>query len=247
MSARVEPEVGLVPERDFRSTMTALRSAQKGSRGVSAYSVHINRPAGRCLAAVAALVGMSANAVTLLSGGLSLASVTLLAVGPRSWGTGVLVALGMLLGFALDSADGQLARLQGTGSAAGEWLDHVVDCAVKLAIHSAVLVGWYVHGERDGILLIPLGFQLTAVVLFFGGILAAKLHEHRGRAGGVQAARQGPLRSAIVLLPADHGMLCLVFLLWGWPRAFTLLYIVLFVGNVALLGAMSRNWLRELS
>ena len=57
--------------------------------------------------------------------------------------TGVVVSLLLILGYALDSADGQLARLLGGGTPEGEWLDHVIDSAKLATIHLAVLVSLY--------------------------------------------------------------------------------------------------------
>ena len=48
-----------------------------------------------------------------------------------------------MLGYALDSADGQLARLRGGGSLTGEWLDHVIDSFKISTLHLAVLVMAY--------------------------------------------------------------------------------------------------------
>ena len=71
----------------------------------------------------------------------------------------------------------------GGGSAAGEWLDHVVDCAKITALHTAVLIAFYRHFDlpaADGWLLVPLGFQLAAVLIFFGGLLTDKLKPKAG-------------------------------------------------------------------
>ena len=66
--------------------------------------------------------------VTVVSACFTFAGIVLLAVVPPTAINGLVVAL-MVLGDALDSADGQLARLRGGGSTVGEWLDHVIDCA----------------------------------------------------------------------------------------------------------------------
>ena len=72
------------------------------------------------------------------------------------------------LGFAFDSADGQLARLKGGGSPAGEWLDHVVDSARHLLFHLAVLIGVFRFTDVDEVvLIIPLAFGVVSSVRFF--------------------------------------------------------------------------------
>lgn len=162
------------------TALLELRTAQKSAKGVSLYSRYVNRPAGRCLAAVSHALGLSPNQVTLVSAVFSFAAVAVVALGEPSWGQGAAVWAGLAVGFAFDSADGQLARLRGGGSAAGEWLDHVVDCAKITALHSAVLIAFYRHPGHFGVtddawLLVPLGFQFAAVVTFFGGLLTEKL------------------------------------------------------------------------
>ena len=52
------------------------------------------------------------------------------------------MSLLLATGYALDSADGQLARLKGGGRPAGEWLDHTVDMAKTVMLHGAVLIAW---------------------------------------------------------------------------------------------------------
>ncbi|MFP3386663.1 CDP-alcohol phosphatidyltransferase family protein, partial [Tritonibacter sp. SIMBA_163] len=81
------------------------------------------------------------------------------------------------VGYAFDSADGQLARLRGGGTPAGEWLDHVVDSIKTTALHLAVLIGWYRHYDVTDVrlLLIPIGFTLVASVFFFVQIVTDQL------------------------------------------------------------------------
>ncbi|MFD7609930.1 CDP-alcohol phosphatidyltransferase family protein [Streptomyces sp. NPDC059828] len=229
------------------SALTRLKSAQKSAKGVSLYSRFVNRPAGRYLAAGAYRMGLTPNQVTLISAGFSFAAVLVVAFAQPTWAVGFLVWLGLAVGFAFDSADGQLARLRGGGSAAGEWLDHVVDCAKLTALHTAVLIAFYRHPGHfgtaaDGWLLVPLGFQLAAVVTFFGGLLTEKL---KPKAGPGQGAGPSTVR-AVALLPVDHGVFCLVFLLLG-GGAFRWVYTGLAVAAALFLVAFLAKWFRELS
>ncbi|WP_338673494.1 CDP-alcohol phosphatidyltransferase family protein [Streptomyces sp. SCSIO 30461] len=230
------------------SALTRLKSAQKSAKGVSLYSRFVNRPAGRYLAAGAYRVGLTPNQVTLISAAFSFAAVLTVALARPGWGVGLLVWLGLAVGFAFDSADGQLARLRGGGSAAGEWLDHVVDCAKLTALHIAVLIAFYRYPEHfgtssDGWLLVPLAFQLAAVVTFFGGLLTEKL---KPKAAPGQGAGPSTLR-AVALLPVDHGVFCLVFLLLGGGVAFRWAYTGLGVAAALFLAAFLAKWFRELS
>ena len=126
--------------RSISSAMSRLKQAQKSSKGAPIYSVAINRPVGRLFAAVAFRLGMTPNQVTAVSATFTFVGIAVLAVAPPYWWVGVLVSVLLAIGYALDSADGQLARLRGGGSLTGEWLDHIVDSAKELSLHLAVLV-----------------------------------------------------------------------------------------------------------
>lgn len=231
------------------TALLELRTAQKSAKGVSLYSRFVNRPVGRYLAAGSHGIGLTPNQVTLVSAVFSFAAVTALAVGKPSWDLGIAVWAALAVGFAFDSADGQLARLRGSGSAAGEWLDHVVDCAKITALHTAVLISFFRYPEHYGIpeeawLLVPLGFQFSAVVTFFGGLLTEKLKPRP--APGSAAPAPSTLR-AVALLPVDHGMFCLVFLLLGGGSWFRWTYTALGVASVLFLLAFLTKWFRELT
>ncbi|MFP8964495.1 CDP-alcohol phosphatidyltransferase family protein [Streptomyces nanhaiensis] len=236
----------------FRYAVGELAAAQKSARGVSLYSRYVNRPAGRLLAAAAYGARMSPNQVTAASAVSTFTGVALIALLPPSHALALGVFAALVTGFALDSADGQLARLTRRGSAAGEWLDHVVDCAKMLALHMAVLVSFHRHfGFSDPVyLLIPLGFQFAAVTVFFGGVLTEQLKRNaRAAGGGVTAAppaAPSTLRS-VALLPVDYGLLCAVFLFLGSRELFLVLYCALLAAHLLFLPAFLAKWYRELS
>ncbi len=233
----------------FGAALSELRGAQKTAKGVSLYSRHINRPAGRILAAAACRAGLTPNQVTLVSAAFSFSAVAAVAVFPPSWPLALAVWAGLVVGFAFDSADGQLARLRRVSSPAGEWLDHVVDCAKITALHAAVLVSFYRFFDLPGPgwLLLPLGFQLAAVLIFCGGLLTDKLKPKPAAAAPAPpAAAPSPLR-AVALLPVDYGVFCLVFLTLGSERVFLGAYTVLAAVHGLFLAAFMAKWFRELS
>lgn len=214
------------PGETVADTVRRLAGAQKGAHGAPAYSRFVNRPLGRVLAALAFHRGLTPDAVTAMSAACSVTALAAVALAPHRWWVGVLVALGLALGYALDSADGQLARLRGGGSPAGEWLDHMVDAGKTVSLHLAVLVGLFRAGDLDDRwLLVPVAFAIADVVYFFAMLLNEAL---RGRAGAVtraqpSAGRAGVARS-LVLLPTDYGTLCLTFALLGSTPAFLGVY-----------------------
>jgi phosphatidylglycerophosphate synthase len=237
---------GMVGTMSYGAALDRLRSAQKSAKGVFLYSRYVNRPLGRRLAAAAYRAGLTPNQVTVLSAVCSGAGLAAVALAPPSWTLGVAVYAALVLGFALDSADGQLARLRGTSSPVGEWLDHVVDCAKITALHTVVLISFYRHFDLPdpAWLLVPPLFQLAAVLVFFGGLLTDKLRP--ARPAHLPAPRPSTLR-AVALLPIDYGVLCVVFVLLGHETAFRYGYAALCAVYVLGCAAFLAKWFRELS
>lgn len=234
----------------YRRNLEALLRAQKPSRGTAAYSRFVNRPAARRVAAAAHAAGLTPNTATAISAAFSAAGVFLLALARPSWVVGIAVAILLALGFLMDSVDGQLARLRGGGSAAGEWLDHNVDCVKITALHLAVLISWYRFPpvDSEARLLLPLGFQVIDLVVFFGFVmmpLIRRVHAARPAQDPAERGPEHPLRTWLIL-PTDYGTFCWMFVLLGWPAGFFTAYALLFAINAAILPLIVRRWWREL-
>lgn len=237
---------GMSMQRGFAKALHDLAVAQKKPRGVSLYSRYVNRPAGRVVAAAAFKFRLSPNQLTIASALVTAAGIVVFVSAEPDLMRSVLVAILFVLGFALDSADGQLARLTGQGSIAGEWLDHVVDAVKILAVHSGVLAVGYLYWDLDAqLLLVPLGFQIVGMTIFIGGELARLLDGTDSEEGSI-TTRPSPIR-AIALLPADFGILALTFAIAGSAAAFMTVYTVLFVINAGILALLSVKWYRALS
>lgn len=245
------------PERSrprYRASLQQLLSAQKSAQGAPAYSRFVNRPLGRRLAAAAHVLGLTPNQVTATSAAVTGSAVLVVALAPSAWWKGLLVTLLLVLGYALDAADGQLARLRGGGSLVGEWLDHVVDAAKVATLHLAVAVGAFRTFDPvpGAWLLLPLLFSAVGSTWFFTVIL----NDHLRRASGVrdgqatvtagEARQHSPLR-ALASAPADYGVHCLVFVLLGWPLAFQWAYGALALAFTALAAASFVAWFRQVS
>ena len=209
-------------------TFARLRGAQKGrAKGAPAYSVYVNRPVGRLLAVVAYRLGLTPNQVSLVSALFTFSGIA-------------------ALEYAWDSADGQVARLRGGGSLAGEWLDHFVDALKISSLHSAVFVGLtHVEGLATAWLAVPLVFAVVANTTFFGMILNDLLKGKRGVASAHSEGGGGNLRS-ILLLPTDFGILVLSCVVWGWPSVFVVVYGQLLVACAAFLLLAAVKWFRDM-
>jgi phosphatidylglycerophosphate synthase len=240
------------PAESYRDVLRRLRSAQKpAGRGAPAYSIYVNRPIGRRIAAVAFRLGLTPNQVTAASAAFSLVAIALLALVPSSWALGALIAVLLAAGYAFDSADGQLARLRGGGSAAGEWLDHVVDAVKVVALHSAVLIAaarFLVPADQRGWLLLPIAFTIVNSVSFAVFLLNDLLRAARLRTETTAVIRGGstPLR-ALLGLPTDYGLLIWVFVLLGSPVLFLGAYGLLLLASTAYLVLALPKWFRDMS
>lgn len=216
----------------YREALAGLGAAQKSNYGVPAYSRFVNRRLGRYLAAAACSIGLSPSQVTLISAAASGTGIVLLATVPPSLASGLWVTLALVVGYALDAADGQLARLTRAGSMAGEWLDHSIDAAKISALHLAVLIGLYRFADvtTDRWYLVPIAFELVAVARFSSMLLIDQLRRSVGFDVGAGQRGTTLLRSCAVLV-IDYGLLCLLFVTWGRSELFLVLYALLCVGN----------------
>ncbi len=232
----------------YRDALRRLRSHQKTSKGAPAYSRFINRRLGRQFAALAFSLGMTPNQVTSLSAVCTFSAILAIPFAGASFLHGAAISAGLLLGYGLDSADGQLARLRGGGSPAGEWLDHVLDSIKTATIHIAVLLHLYRRDTVDEVyLLVPLSFAVVANVWFFTVILTGQLRERRPPlAEGESAALPAPVLRSILVLPTDYGLLCLIFVVLSMTSVFLSLYGLLLAGCLLFLVAALPTWFREM-
>lgn len=233
----------------WKEVVSALRGAQKSNRNAPAYSRWINRPLGRVFAAMAYKLGLTPNGVTGLSALLTFTGIGLLGSGSPSWLLGITVGALLILGYALDSADGQVARLRGGGSLAGEWLDHVVDSVKVVSLHLAIVLLWFRSlGDWPVVsTLVPLGFMVEASVMFFAIIVTDLLLRNAGAKKVTLASEEARPSTFTSLLgiPADYGLLCLSFLFLGWFEVWRWFYALLMVANVLILLAQSVRWYRR--
>jgi phosphatidylglycerophosphate synthase len=114
-------------------------------RGGGLFSEHVSQRAGSLLAWAAHRLGLSPSTVTLaglvVGVGSSVALVQWASATIRPGSAvimGLAVGLGWQLAYALDCADGQLARVTGRTSPAGARLDILCDVAVQISVVAAL-------------------------------------------------------------------------------------------------------------
>lgn len=231
----------------YRETVRSLAAAQKGkASGAPLYSVMVNRPVGRLLAAACYRAGLTPNQVTGISALCSAIGVAVLLAMDPSWVSGILVWFLLALGYAFDSADGQVARLRGGGSPAGEWLDHVVDCVKINAVHLGIFAGVWLNQDvwSNWTAAIPLAFLVVGNTSFFTMILNDSLKQIHGVA--LRKPGQYNWKRSVMALPTDYGILCLSFVLLGALPLFLGFYALLFIGSLGHLVLALRKWYRDM-
>ena len=237
-------------QRGFYDSLARLQHAQKSNRGAPLYSVMINRPVGRVLAAAAHKFGLTPNGVTSVSALFTFSGIALIALARPTLVTGLVTTLLLVLGYALDSADGQLARLRGGGSMLGEWLDHVIDSFKIATLHSAVLIMMARHYDLPRVwLLVPLGFGAVYVIHFFGMLLTELLARVAHARAGVPMPPKGKGSRWVSLakLPTDSGLLCWIFIVVAWPTIFISVYAFLGLMTAAYTALVLVTWARRVA
>jgi len=224
-----------------------LVAGVRGRAGVSIYGRQVNRRLGGAFARVAFRLGLRPNHVTAVSGLMSVLAVATLVLVRPSLASGIAVWFLVVLAYALDSADGQLARLRGGGTPAGEWFDHTLDAGRVVAMHSAVLVMTYRFYDSRTVSVLPLVYLLVASVIFAAVTLAEiLLRGHRDDEPPADAAPAVTLRG-VLLLPLDWGIIALSFLFIGSQSAFPAVYGALLVLTIVVGTALFVKWFRQLS
>jgi phosphatidylglycerophosphate synthase len=247
MPSQIQAASPTAPSPTFSSQVQSLRQHQKSSRGVPPYSQYFNRPFGRRIAAAASLTRLTPNQLSLISFAISSIGILLIGIAPAWTPIGVVISAALVLGYATDSADGQLARLRGGGSPLGEWLDHCLDAAKIAGLHLAVLVaairiggsaeGWHVS--------VAVLFTWVAVTNFFVFILTDQIRRQLDAAPPERGTDHG---LAIWLAsPVDWGFQSLWFVTYGWPSLFFAGYGALAVANLFYLVFSVRRKAAELS
>ena len=98
------------------------------------------------------------NAVTMAAAGLMLVASVIVATGIASTPAGILAATAMAAALVLDTSDGRLARLQGTASAFGRWLDEFLDEMVDLVLHAAIAWSAFARDGRPAWLMLGMAY-----------------------------------------------------------------------------------------
>jgi phosphatidylglycerophosphate synthase len=158
-------------------------------------------PLARRLAQMLSPTRVRPNHLTLTAAALMVLAAGSIAVANSGWSNRSITALALALALVLDTADGRLARLQGTTSAFGRWLDQVLDELADLALHAAIAWAAFRQAGQPIWLLVGIvyasGKYLFLVQSIFGNELEARSSEtatalgSTGRGNPPEARRRG--------------------------------------------------------
>lgn len=230
--------------RSYSDAVQRLSAAQKSGRGAPAYSKFVNRPLGRRFAAIVYVMGLTPNTVTFISACFTFSAIALLILLEQSVLLGLGVAALLVMGYGLDAADGQLARLTGGGSLSGEWLDHMVDCIKASTLHLSIAVNMFRSWDvSNGWLLVPLLMTALSSTSFFGQILGEQLKRSRGASTSTGSPS---LLTSIVKMPTDYGVLCVTFALFGFTQFFLGAYTLITCGMLLYLLVVLPRWYNQI-
>lgn len=244
-SSRASPHDLHPPARpSAQHARAALASAQKPAAGVPAYLRWINRPLGGQIAVTGAPIGATPNGLTAISAALGLAGIVILAAWPSGW-AGPIAAVLLLLGYAFDSADGQLARILKRGGPAGEWLDHVVDGVRAPLVHIAVAVHLIRTDSPWWLVGIAGVFSVLVSAWFLSQLLAEKLLPKAPRS--TEEVTSHGILASFIKQPQDPSTTYVIVGMIGCAPLFAVAFTALFAWQLLVFIASLRRKYRQLT
>lgn len=213
------------------------------NRGGGLYSETVSQRLGAVLAYAASRLRLTPTAVTLANLVLGLAASTVVvALAPRAASgdvpaavPGLVALLGWQLAYALDCADGQLARVTGQASPAGARLDILCDVAAQIGLVAAL--GATAAAYRSVPAWLIAAFAGTWMVNLVTSVMQSGPHH-----ASMVPSRSLPVR--VVKLVRDYGavvLLCALVLLFA-PQ-WTVLVLIAFtaVNGLFLLASIAHT------
>ncbi len=137
----------------------------------------------RFLARILSPTRIRPNAVTIASGGLVLTASVLVAVDGPAWASRWLAAVALAVALVLDTSDGHLARLQGTASEFGRWLDANLDELGDMALHAAIAWSCFVRDGQPGWLAVGMLYAMGKYLFLVGAGTGQSLEDSNAGPG----------------------------------------------------------------
>ncbi|MDX2036480.1 MAG: CDP-alcohol phosphatidyltransferase family protein [Isosphaeraceae bacterium] len=111
------------------------------------------------------------NHLTIVAALAMLAAAILVARGLETRFEALLAASAMALALVIDTADGRLARLQGSGSRLGRWLDATLDELADMTLHAAIAWAAFRASGHAAWLLIGMVYGMSKYLFFISNTI----------------------------------------------------------------------------
>ncbi|HWE35885.1 MAG TPA: CDP-alcohol phosphatidyltransferase family protein [Isosphaeraceae bacterium] len=108
------------------------------------------------------------NALTVAAGGLMISAAALIATASTTLAGRLGAAALLAMALVLDTADGHLARLQGSASDFGRWLDAVLDELADMALHAAIAWAAFARDGQPAWLVLGMGYAAGKYLFVIG-------------------------------------------------------------------------------
>lgn len=133
-----EPEAAVIWRLDRPEAIEAAEQELTRRFTYQPIGRHWAFPIAQRIAGALAPTRVRPNAVTLAAAALMFLGIAIVAYGGAGWIGRAVTGGAFAAALVLDTADGRLARLQGTSSEFGRWLDEVLDELADLSLHGAI-------------------------------------------------------------------------------------------------------------
>jgi phosphatidylglycerophosphate synthase len=135
------------------------------------------------------------NAVTLAAAACVVIAAALVGFAATSAAVSVTASIFLAAGLVLDTADGHLARIQGTASPFGRWLDATLDETCDMLLHAAIAWGAYQASADVSWLVLGMLYAMGKLAFFTATVPTTE--ERPGLAAVERPLRKVPLVLAI--------------------------------------------------
>jgi len=172
----------------------------------------VTQPIAALAVLILARTRITPNAVTVLSAVMLIAAAGLVSVMRAAPWTGLVLAVASQLSYALDGADGALARVRGCSSRFGAWFDLMFDRIAHVSVLSLLALAVLEDGayRADSVKAVaPVMLLMVVSVAYHNGFnLRGALFPARPASGGEASASPGSragVFQAILLTVCDFG------------------------------------------
>ncbi|MTI95310.1 MAG: CDP-alcohol phosphatidyltransferase family protein [Firmicutes bacterium] len=187
-----------------------IEQGYAGKRAGLLYTRYVSRKFAMLFTALFFKLNISPNIVTVLSAVFALSGAGVLFLPVGSVSSAIIMLIFLQVSYALDSADGQLARLLDKPSPIGAWFDLLMDRITGFLVTAALLY-WY--WEQDMFSGFPQFYGIFVFVMFANLTFSYATNLK----GLVIKAKPGPGKSSLlkelVLAPSDTGIFYLILTL----------------------------------